>query len=258
MFKKDEWDTEDFEWKEQVVKPGFSRPVMIHRAILGSVERFMAILIEHLGGKWPFFLSPRQAVILPISVQNEKLVDYCNAVYLYLHKKGYNVELDFGKEQLPKKVRKHQLEQWNFILVAGEDEMNSGTIDIRTRDNERAGKMRIDELHDYFQSILPSKSNMYEKFYEKAWDPKDFSVGTCRDEHKADAPSSAKASKDKSKLFVKDPMSSVTQMIQVTADIAGAPLEVEVTTDSKKSLIGRLPFLETSDGTVLFDTGAII
>jgi threonyl-tRNA synthetase len=68
MFKKDEWDTEDFEWKEQVVKPGFSRPVMIHRAILGSVERFMAILIEHLGGKWPFFLSPRQAVILPISV----------------------------------------------------------------------------------------------------------------------------------------------------------------------------------------------
>lgn len=51
---------------------------------------------------------------------------------------------------------------------------------------------------------------MYEKFYEKAWDPKDFSVGTCRDEHKAGAPSSAKASKDKSKLFVKDPMSNVT------------------------------------------------
>jgi hypothetical protein len=118
--------------------------------------------------------------------------------------------------------------------------------------------MRIDELHDYFQSILPAKSNMYEKFYEKAWNPKDFSVSTCRDGEKADAPSSAKASKDKSKLFVKDPLSSVTQMIQVTADIAGAPLEVEVTTDSKKSLIGRLPYLETSDGTVLFDTGAIV
>jgi len=59
VFKADEYDSEDFIWKEQAVKPGFARPVMVHRAILGSVERFMAILIEHLGGKWPFFLSPR-------------------------------------------------------------------------------------------------------------------------------------------------------------------------------------------------------
>ena len=59
LFKADDYDDEDFEWKEHALKPGYARPVMVHRAILGSVERFMAILIEHLAGKWPFFLSPR-------------------------------------------------------------------------------------------------------------------------------------------------------------------------------------------------------
>jgi threonyl-tRNA synthetase len=99
------------------LKPGHARPVMVHRAILGSVERFTAILIEHLAGKWPFFLSPKQVIICPIS---EKFTDYCESVYLYLHKKGYQVELDCSNLTLNKKIRNHQLEQWNFILVAGE------------------------------------------------------------------------------------------------------------------------------------------
>jgi threonyl-tRNA synthetase len=86
LFKADEYDDEDFEWKEQAIKTGHARPVMIHRAILGSVERFMAILIEHLAGKWPFFLSPKQVIICPIS---EKFTEYCESVYLYLHKMGY-------------------------------------------------------------------------------------------------------------------------------------------------------------------------
>ena len=107
MFKADENDDEDFEWKEQPLKPGFARPVIIHRAVLGSIERFMAILIEHLGGKWPFFLSPRQAIICPIS---EKFASYCESVYLYLHKQGYAVELDTSNLTLNKKIRNHQLE----------------------------------------------------------------------------------------------------------------------------------------------------
>jgi len=73
-------------WREHHAKPGFKRPVMIHRAVLGSVERFMAILIEHIGGKWPFFLSPRQAIIFPIS---EKFMPYVRSVYLYLHQRGW-------------------------------------------------------------------------------------------------------------------------------------------------------------------------
>jgi threonyl-tRNA synthetase len=82
VFGKDELDDKEFTWKEHELKPGFKRPVIVHRAILGSIERFTAILIEHLGGKWPFFLSPRQIIVLPIS---EKAADYCESVYKYLH-----------------------------------------------------------------------------------------------------------------------------------------------------------------------------
>jgi threonyl-tRNA synthetase len=61
-------------------------------------------LIEHLGGKWPFFLSPRQVMIVPVS---KKYEEYCQSVYLYLHKQGYQVETDFTNAQLPKKIRNH-------------------------------------------------------------------------------------------------------------------------------------------------------
>jgi len=91
LFKGDEVDETDFKWQEQVLKPGFKRPVIVHRAILGSVERFMAILIEHLGGKWPFWISPRQIIVCPIS---EKALEYCESVQLYFHKLGYEAVLD--------------------------------------------------------------------------------------------------------------------------------------------------------------------
>jgi len=159
FFKADEFDPDDFEWKETPLKPGFARPVIVHRAVLGSVERFMAILIEHLAGKWPFFLSPRQIMICPVS---QKFDDYCESVYLYLHRLGYNVEIDTSRKSLPNRIRIHQLEQWNYILVAGEEEVKQGTVDIRSRDNQRVGKKRVDQLHDFFQSLLPPKSEKFE------------------------------------------------------------------------------------------------
>ena len=82
FYPKDGLDDDDFKWEEHPLKHGFKRPVIIHRAILGSVERFMAILIEHLGGKWPFWISPRQAQICPIS---EKFIEYGESIQLYLH-----------------------------------------------------------------------------------------------------------------------------------------------------------------------------
>lgn len=99
-------DDKDFTWQEQPLKPGFKRPVIVHRAIMGSVERFMAILIEHLAGKWPFWLSPRQVIVLPIS---EKAADYCESVYLYLHKMGFEAAIDRSAGQINKKVRNAQL-----------------------------------------------------------------------------------------------------------------------------------------------------
>lgn len=131
----------------------------------------MAILTEHLGGKWPFWISPRQVIVCPIS---EKAADYCESVYLYLHKLGYQAAVDKSQGQISKKVRNAQLAQWNYILVAGEDEMKAGLVDVRTRDNKRHGKMRVDELADHLKSLEPEASNSSKRMYEKAWNPADF------------------------------------------------------------------------------------
>lgn len=101
IFKADEYDDKEFVWHERSLKPGFKRPVIVHRAILGSIERFMAILIEHLGGKWPFWMSPRQIIVLPIS---EKASAYCHSVYLYLHRLGYECAVDASSGKIQKKV----------------------------------------------------------------------------------------------------------------------------------------------------------
>lgn len=172
-YPADGLDEEEFIWQEHSLKPGFARPVIIHRAILGSVERFVAILIEHLAGKWPFWISPRQAKVLPVS---EKFIDYAQSVQLYLHRAGFEVELDRTNVTLPKKVRNAQIDQWNFTLVAGEEEVKAGCVDVRTREGERVGKMRVDEVAKYFESLMPKKSNKYQHLYEKVWSPEHYPI----------------------------------------------------------------------------------
>ena len=130
----------------------------------------MAILIEHLAGKWPFWISPRQIIVCPIS---EKFIDYCESVYLYLHKEGFEVELDKSNVTLNKKVRNAQIAQWNYILVAGEEEVKTGTVDVRTRDGKREGKFRVDDLVTHLKSLYPKQSQSYFNFYEKIWKPED-------------------------------------------------------------------------------------
>ena len=171
LFKADEWDSKDFTWTEQTLKPGFRRPVIVHRAVLGSVERFMAILIEHLGGKWPFWISPRQIIVCPIS---EAALDYCESVQLYLHKLGYEVELDRTQGSINKKVRNAQIAQWNYILCAGKDEMTNGTVDVRSRDNKRHGQMRPDDFVEFLKKEIPAVSSKTVDMYEKAWNPANF------------------------------------------------------------------------------------
>jgi len=85
---------------------------------------------------------------------------------------------------LNKKVRNGQLAQYNYVICAGEKEAEVGKVDIRTRENKRMGQMRLDEFHNFLQETeMPSKSKVYEQFYEKAWDPATFQVGTCADAH---------------------------------------------------------------------------
>ena len=108
---------------------------------------------------------------MPIS---EKYLDYCESVMLYLHKAGFEVELDRSNAQLNKKIRNAQLEQWNYILVAGEEEAAVGMVDIRSRDNARVGKKRIDELVEFFHEQTPKPSRSHDRLYQKMWRPEDY------------------------------------------------------------------------------------
>lgn len=93
--------------------PGRARPVMIHRAIVGSFERFMAILIEHFAGKWPFWLSPRQVLVIPVMTT---VSDYVEEVQRLLRAQKMNVDIDLSGNTLQKKIRTGQLQQYNFIF----------------------------------------------------------------------------------------------------------------------------------------------
>ena len=157
--------------------------------------------------------------------------------------------VDHSKLTLNKKIRNHQLEQWNFILVAGEDECKAGTVDIRTRENQRLGKMRVDNLHGYFQSLLPKPSDAFNKFYEKAWDPAMF---------EQEEISAAKGGdKEKTKLYTPIANKTQTFMIQIVADIVGADVEVIVTKEKSKAITGAFPYLETADGSIIGESEAI-
>lgn len=127
------------------------RPVMIHRAILGSVERMLAILLEHYAGKWPFWLSPRQAIVCPVS---EKSSEYALRVRDQIHQAGYYVDVDTSDRKIQKKVREAQLAQYNYILVVGEEEANTGQVSVRIRDKSTHEVRSMDELLKLFREEI--------------------------------------------------------------------------------------------------------
>ncbi|CAL9064266.1 threonine--tRNA ligase, mitochondrial 1 [Musa acuminata AAA Group] len=124
------------------------RPVMIHRAILGSVERMFAILLEHYKGKWPFWLSPRQAIVCPVS---EKSQSYAQQVHDKIHQAGYYVDADLTDRKIQKKVREAQLAQYNYILVVGEEEAKTGQVSVRVRDGSDHSVMSLEALLEHFK-----------------------------------------------------------------------------------------------------------
>ena len=166
LYKADEWDDEDFNWEEKNLKPGYARPCIVHRAILGSVERCSAILIEHFEGKFPFWLSPRQLCICTV---NNKVEEYAEKWYLMLKYKGYQVNCDRSSTTLQKKVRNAQLSQFNYIGVIGQEEADGNTIDIRTREGERIGKYNMNQLLSFFESLEPKKSKAELELLEKVY-----------------------------------------------------------------------------------------
>ncbi|KAH9597489.1 Threonyl/alanyl tRNA synthetase [Trypanosoma melophagium] len=113
-----------------------ARPVMIHRAIFGSLERCIAILCEHYGGEWPLWLSPRQIVVVPVSAENTA---YATSVRDAFHAEGFYADVDNSSATLDKKIRNAELARYNFIFVVGNAEAETQSVNIRTRDNRRHG-----------------------------------------------------------------------------------------------------------------------
>jgi len=132
-----------FELEYVAADGSLRRPVMIHRAMLGSVERFLGILIEHTAGAFPFWLAPVQAIVLPVS---ERFVDYGREVAERLRDGGLRVELDESNEKLGYKIRQAQLAKVPYMLVVGEKEQAAGAAAVRLRSGEDLGPIPVDEL----------------------------------------------------------------------------------------------------------------
>jgi threonyl-tRNA synthetase len=116
---------------------------MLHRAILGSLERFIGILIENYGGAFPAWLAPTQAVVLNIS---EKQSDYCKKVVEAFGKQGFRVNSDLRNEKIGFKIRQHTLAKVPYLLVVGDREVENEAVAVRSRSGEDLGSMKIEEF----------------------------------------------------------------------------------------------------------------
>ena len=131
------------------------RPAVLHRAIYGSFERFLAILIEHFAGAFPFWLAPVQAAVLPLS---EKFVDYANEVGARLRAAGLRVEVDASNEKLGAKIRQAQLQKVPFMLVVGEKEAAAGTVNLRRRTGGEQVVVSVEELIDLSKGLIRDRA----------------------------------------------------------------------------------------------------
>src|SRR5690349_19789322 len=118
-------------------------PVMLHRAIVGSMERFLGILTEHHAGAFPLWLAPVQAAVLSIT---ERQAEYAQGLASRLRNSGYRVVADVRNEKISYKIREHSLQKLPYQLVVGDKEMQAQTVAVRTRSGEDLGTMSLDRL----------------------------------------------------------------------------------------------------------------
>ena len=127
------------------------RPVMLHRVILGSIERFIGILIEHFAGAFPVWIAPVQAIVLPVS---DKFLDYAKKVYENLKENDIRVEIDTRNETLGYKIRDAQTQKIPYMIIVGEKEVVNQNISVRKRTREDLGNMNINELLDLIDNDI--------------------------------------------------------------------------------------------------------
>lgn len=131
------------------------RPVMIHRVVLGSIERFIGVITEHFAGAFPLWLAPEQVRILPIS---DKFHDYAQDVCKQLDMEGLRVSVDTRSEKIGYKIREAQLHKIPYMLIIGEKEVESGTVSVRKRGEGDIGAVRIGEFVDSAKLDIAEKN----------------------------------------------------------------------------------------------------
>jgi len=130
------------------------RPYMIHRALLGSMERFMGILIEHHAGAFPIWLAPVQVEIIPIA---DRHLGHANSIAERLRDRGFRVEVDSRSERMNAKIRDAQLQKIPYMLVVGDREVKTDSVSVRLRSEEDLGAMRVDDFLDLIsREAVPS------------------------------------------------------------------------------------------------------
>jgi threonyl-tRNA synthetase len=145
---------ERFDLSFQGSDGGQHRPYMVHRAILGSIERFIGVLTEHYGGAFPVWLAPVQAIIIPIA---DRHLEYADRVYRDLRDVGFRPEVDSRKERMNLKVRDAQAQKVPFMLVVGDQEAGQGTVSVRLRTEESLGPMPISAFIQLIDEKVASK-----------------------------------------------------------------------------------------------------
>lgn len=133
------------------------RPVMLHRAILGSFERFIGILIEHYAGLFPAWLAPQQVVVMNIT---DKQADSVGDVVSKLNAKGYRAISDLRNEKIGFKIRERTLERIPFMLILGDKEVESGTVNVRTRTGDNLGSMNLDDFIKILDGAIEKKGRL--------------------------------------------------------------------------------------------------
>jgi threonyl-tRNA synthetase len=141
---------------EYVAEDGTRKqPVMVHRALYGSIERFFGVLIEHYAGAFPVWLSPVQVVVIPIA---ERHVEYANKVASQLRESNVRVEVDARNEKMNAKIREHALQKVPFMLVVGDKEAEAGKVNVRTRGKEKTEDMGAEEFGVKIRTLIGNKS----------------------------------------------------------------------------------------------------
>jgi threonyl-tRNA synthetase len=146
-----------FELEYSAADGSRQRPVMIHRALFGSIERFFGVLTEHYSGAFPPWLAPVQVVGIPVA---EAFADYLADVIQQMKKAGIRAELDASDDRMQKKVRNAQMQKVPFMVIAGEEDMAAGAVSFRYRNGEQKNGIPIKDAIAEIQKVVAERTQV--------------------------------------------------------------------------------------------------